>query len=442
VRVYTIGLINPVFSHTCSGQMTLFTLLFALFLLLDASLRFWLARRQVAHVMYHRDAVPAIFADQISLRSHQRAADYTVARVRMGLIERIVDAGVLVGLTLLGGLQAIDFGLMRWIDNDFIRQLLLLASVGVIMMLIGLPFSLWRQFRLEARFGFNRMTLPLFFSDLAKNIVLSTLLGLPLAAAVLWLMTEAGTLWWLWAWLLWVAFNLVMLVAFPLWIAPLFNRFTPLEDETLAGRIRNLATRCGFPLDGLFVMDGSRRSAHGNAYFTGFGKARRIVFFDTLLSRLNHDQIEAVLAHELGHFHHRHILKRIVVSFTLSLGFFALLGWLSTQLWFYAGLGIAPMLNGSHHAMALVLFCLVVPVFTFPFAFITNMGSRRDEFQADAYAASQSNADHLIAALVRLYDDNAATLTPDPLHSAFYDSHPPAAVRIARLRLAGGAQPA
>ncbi|MGN6578523.1 MAG: M48 family metallopeptidase [Bordetella sp.] len=436
----------------------LFSLVFVMMLLADLAARMWLSARQMRHVAGHRDQVPAEFADRINLASHQRAADYTRARARLGMLEQIYDAVILLGLTLFGGLQwlnqavqhvydaAILLGLtlsggLQWLNqavqhisaHALPRQLLLLLAVTAIMGVLDLPFTLWRQFRLEARFGFNRMTPALFVVDAVKGIALGLVLGLPLAAAVLWLMGRAGSIWWLWAWGLWMAFNLLMLFIYPMFIAPLFNKFTPLTDAVLADRIRLLAQRCGFALGGLFVMDGSRRSGHGNAYFTGFGKARRIVFFDTLLARLNADEIEAVLAHELGHFAHGHIVKRIVTSFVLALVFFSMLGWLAQQPWFYAGLGASMRSDGSDDAMALLLFFLALPVFTF---FLTPLGSwysRRNEFEADRYAARQSSAAQLVSALVQLYDDNAATLTPDPVHSAFYDSHPPASVRIRHL---------
>ncbi|OZI24983.1 peptidase M48 [Bordetella genomosp. 7] len=413
--------------------LTTLTFLFVAFLLADIGVRLWLASRQIRHVARHRGQVPPEFAPRIGLASHQRAADYTVARVRLGMFERVYDAALLVGLTLLGGLQAIDMLVAQVTTHDLLRQLLLLGSVALLLGLLGLPFTLWRQFRLEARFGFNRMTPGLFAADLFKGLAVALVLGTPLAAAILWLMAEAGSLWWVWAWGLWTAFNLLLLFIYPSFIAPLFNRFTPLSDPELAGRIKQLAQRCGFALNGLFVMDGSRRSAHGNAYFTGFGRSRRIVFFDTLLARLNADEIEAVLAHELGHFAKRHIIKRIVFSFAAALLFFALLGWLSQQPWFYEGLGVLPRLDGRNDAMALLLFFLVTPVFTFMLTPVASWYSRRDEFEADRYAAAQSSAGKLVSALVKLYDDNAATLTPDPVHSAFYDSHPPAAVRIRHL---------
>jgi STE24 endopeptidase len=345
----------------------------------------------------------------------------------------VFDAAVLVGLTLLGGLQLIDLWVSSLTTHDLFRQVLLIVVVSVLLGIIGLPFSIYRQFKLEAKFGFNRMTPGLFVSDMLKGLLLGLALGLPLLAAVLWLMAEAGTYWWLWAWGLWSGFNLLVLFIFPTWIAPFFNKFTPLTDETLASSIRALADRCGFALNGLFVMDGSKRSAHGNAYFTGFGKARRIVFFDTLLARLTPDEIIAVLAHELGHFKHKHILKRLVFSFAGALFFFAILGWIAQQSWFYTDLGVIPQLGGRNDGMALLLFFMVIPVFTFALTPLFSWFSRKDEFQADHFATQQSSAEQLVSALVKLVDDNASTLTPDPVHSAFYDSHPPVSIRIRHL---------
>ncbi|MDX3894803.1 M48 family metallopeptidase [Pusillimonas sp.] len=412
----------------------MFTLWFIAFLFADLATRAWVASRQMRHVLRHRDRVPAEFADRIGLRSHQRAADYTLAKVRLGMIETLVEAALLVALTLLGGLQWLDLQWGRAIDSEMWRQLALIGSVVAIVGLVGLPFSIWRKFGLEARFGFNRMTPRLFAMDLAKALLLTLILGAPLVAVVLWVMGNAGPQWIWWAWAVWVGFNFLVIWLFPTVIAPLFNKFTPLQDSEVAERVNALAQRCGFTLNGLFVMDGSKRSAHGNAYFTGFGRNRRIVFFDTLLARLNPGEIEAVLAHELGHFKHRHIIKRMAISFAVALGFLALLGWLAQQVWFYTGLGVVPQLGRPNDALALILFFLVVPVFTFWVTPLASWFSRRDEFQADRYAASQSSADALVSALVKLYDDNAATLTPDPVHSAFYDSHPPAALRIQKLR--------
>ena len=348
--------------------------------------------------------------------------------------ERIIEvAVVVVALTLLGGLQVIDTFVATLTTHDLLRQVYLVVAVGLLTGLIGLPFSIYRQFWLEARFGFNRMTPGLFAMDLAKGLVVGALLGLPLVAAVLWLMAGAGNLWWLWAWGVWAVFNVLVMLIFPTWIAPLFNKFTPLADAALADDIHALARRCDFSLKGLFVMDGSRRSAHGNAYFTGFGRSRRIVFFDTLISRLTPAEIIAVLAHELGHYKHKHIVKRLVISFFTALVFFAILGWLAQQSWFYTDLGIMPRMDGRNDAVALILFFIIVPVFTFVLTPLMSWFSRRDEFEADRFAVSQSAPEQLVSALVKLVDDNAATLTPDPIHSAFYDSHPPAAIRIRHL---------
>ncbi|CAM5217046.1 STE24 endopeptidase OS=Castellaniella defragrans OX=75697 GN=HNR28_000849 PE=3 SV=1 [Castellaniella defragrans] len=413
--------------------MDLLTLLFLVCLLGDVFIRYWLARRQIRYVLAHRNEVPAPFAGRIGLHSHQRAADYTVTRSQLSVIERIIEAAVLLALTLLGGLQAINLELGRLIESELWRQM---ALVGVVLALlggVGLAFSAWKTFHLEARFGFNRMTPRLFVIDALKMLAVTLVLGVPLLAAILWVMGSTGRDWAWWAWGVWVVFNLLILWLYPSFIAPLFNRFTPLDDPELSERIHGLAQRCHFGLSGLYVMDGSRRSAHGNAYFTGFGRHRRIVFFDTLLSRLNTDEVEAVLAHELGHFAHHHILRRIVVSFVTAGILLQLLAWLSDQVWFYTGLGVFPQMARSNDGLALVLFMLVMPVFTFWATPVASLLSRKDEFQADRYAVRQCGAAPLSSALVKLYDDNAATLTPDPIHSAWYDSHPSAAVRIAHL---------
>lgn len=412
----------------------MFTLLFIAFLLTDVALRLWLASRQIRHVQSHRADIPPEFSDRIGLYSHQRAADYTIAKTKFFMIERVTEAAVLVGLTLLGGLQFLDTQLGYLFDNEMLRQLALIGAVLALLGTVGLPFSAWSKFRIEARFGFNRVTPRLFVVDCLKALLLTLLLGTPLTASVLWIMGNAGPDWVWYAWGIWVAFNFLILWLFPTVIAPVFNKFTPLDNAEIAARIQGLAQRCGFSLNGLFVMDGSKRSAHGNAYFTGFGKARRIVFFDTLLSRLNIDELEAVLAHELGHFKHKHIIKRMAISFFLALVFFLLLGWLSQQVWFYTGLGVVPQLGRPNDALALILFFLAMPVFTFWATPLASWFSRRDEFEADRYAAQQCSPDTLVSALVKLYDDNAATLTPDPVHSAFYDSHPPAVIRIQNLK--------
>ena len=416
-----------------------FSVLFVVFLLLTLGLRYWLARRHIRHVLRHRDQVPAEFAAKIPLSAHQKAADYTVAKTRFGLWAALWNTLVLTGFTLLGGLQALSTALLHATGPGMVHQILLIVAFAVVSGALDLPFSYYRQFVLEERFGFNKMTVGLWIMDAVKGGLVGAVIGLPLLWVVLTLMDKTGALWWLYAWLVWSGFQLLMMVLYPTVIAPLFNKFTPLTDDKLKDRIEGLMTRVGFAAKGLFVMDGSKRSAHGNAYFSGFGSNKRIVFFDTLLSRLAPEEIEAVLAHELGHFKLKHIIKRIAVLFALSLAFLALLGWLKTQVWFYTGLGVLPLLGQSNDAMALLLFSLVLPVFAFPFSPLTSITSRKHEFEADAFAASHSDARDLVSALVKMYEDNASTLTPDPIHSAFYDSHPPASVRIRHLRLAGAA---
>jgi STE24 endopeptidase len=416
-----------------------FSVLFVVFLLLTLGLRYWLARRHIRHVLRHRDQVPAEFAAKIPLSAHQKAADYTVAKTRFGLWAALWNTLVLTGFTLLGGLQALSTALLHATGPGMAYQILLIVAFAIVSGALDLPFSYYRQFVLEERFGFNKMTVGLWIADAVKGGLVGAVIGLPLVWVVLTLMDKTGALWWLYAWLVWSAFQLLMMVLYPTVIAPLFNKFTPLTDDKLKDRIEGLMARVGFAAKGLFVMDGSKRSAHGNAYFSGFGANKRIVFFDTLLARLAPEEIEAVLAHELGHFKLKHIIKRIAVLFALSLAFLALLGWLKTQVWFYTGLGVMPLLGQSNDAMALLLFSLVLPVFTFPFSPLTSITSRKHEFEADAFAASHSDARDLVSALVKMYEDNASTLTPDPLHSAFYDSHPPASVRIRQLRLAGAA---
>jgi STE24 endopeptidase len=412
-----------------------FSVLFVAFFILSLGLRFWLSNRNIRHVLAHRNAVPAEFATKISLASHQKAADYTVARTSYGLIHLVFSSLVLIGFTLLGGLQWLTIQIVPIAGFGMAGQLSLLAAFAVISGLLDLPFDYYRQFVLEQRFGFNKMTPRLWLADLLKGALLGAAIGLPLVWVVLTLMEKSGKLWWLYAWLVWSGFQLLMMVLYPTVIAPLFNKFSPLEDISLKARIEGLMTRVGFASKGLFVMDGSKRSAHGNAYFSGFGANKRIVFFDTLLERLAPAEIEAVLAHELGHFKLRHIVKRIVVMFAISLGFLALLGYLKDQTWFYEGLGVDAIL--ASNAMALILFMLALPVFTFVLSPLGSISSRKHEFEADAFAATHASADDLVSALVKMYDDNASTLTPDPLHSAFYDSHPHASVRIRQLKLAG-----
>jgi STE24 endopeptidase len=407
------------------------TWLFLAALAATLATRLWLARRQVAHVRAHRSAVPAGFAAVMPLAAHQKAADYTIAKVRLGTLELAAGTAVLLALTL--------GGLLAWISGQWARLLepggiahgtALVASVALLLSVLELPATVYRTFVIEARFGFNRMTPALFLADLARHAALAAALGLPLLVLVLWLMQAMGERWWLWVWLAWTGFNLLVLLAYPTFIAPLFNKFSRLEDPALGGRIESLLARCGFRSNGLYVMDGSKRSAHGNAYFTGFGAAKRIVFFDTLLARLAPGEVEAVLAHELGHYRRHHVWKRIVLLFVFSLALLWMLGRLIDEPWFYAGLNA----GAPATAMGLLLFVLVMPVFTFFLQPLASLYSRRHEFEADAYAAAHASAAELVRALVKLYQDNAATLTPDPLHSAFYDSHPPAATRIARLQ--------
>ena len=405
-----------------------FSLAFLLALALMVVLRRWLAQRQISHVLAHRAAVPEQFAGRLELPAHQKAADYTVAQTRFSRVSLAFEVVVLLSLTFAGGLQALhDFWSTRLEGMSY--GVALIFSVMVISSVIDLPLSLYRQFVIEAKFGFNRMTIKLFIVDLLKQTALGLAIGTPALIAVLWLMAQMGNLWWLYVWLFWCSFNLLFLFIYPTWIAPLFNKFTPLDDAALRARIEALLARCGFASSGLFVMDGSKRSNHGNAYFTGFGKTKRIVFFDTLLSRLRPVEVEAVLAHELGHFKHRHVVKRIILLFAMSLAFLAALGQLTNSDWFFSGLGV----SAQNTALALILFFLVVPVFTFLLTPLMSILSRRHEFEADRYAAQHASADDLVKALVKLYEDNAATLTPDPLHSLFYDSHPPAALRVERL---------
>ncbi|MFT4191165.1 MAG: M48 family metallopeptidase [Comamonas sp.] len=405
----------------------------ALAIVLQVLVKTWLAQRQVRHVRAHRGEVPQAFRGAVSLAAHQRAADYTVAKSRVGSAELLYGTLVLIGWTLGGGLHALNQLLLAAMGPGLLQQLALLAAFAVISGLLDLPFSLYQTFVVEQRFGFNRMTWKLWAADAVKGALLSAVIGLPLAALILWLMGSAGTSWWLWAWAVWTGFSLLMLVIYPMFIAPLFNKFQPLADEALESRIAALMQRCGFSAQGFYVMDGSRRSAHANAYFTGFGAAKRVVFFDTLLAKLAPSEVDAVLAHELGHFHHRHIAKRMVAMFGLSLLGFALLGWLAAQDWFYLGLGVQPTLGGPNDALALLLFMLVLPVFTYFMAPLTAASSRRHEFEADAYAARQASGRDLESALLKLYEDNASTLTPDPLFARFYYSHPPASERLARL---------
>lgn len=409
--------------------MNTFMIVFLSLLGVSLLTELWLANRHIRHVAANRDAVPKVFRRKISLADHRKAADYTIAHARFGRIEDVYGSALLAIWTVGGGLEWLDRLWRGFGWGELTTGVGFILSAFVIMGLFELPLSVYQTFVIENRFGFNKIRPALFIADLLKKTLLLGILGAPLALAALWLMQEAGALWWVYVWLLWSGFTLFLVWAYPAVIAPIFNKFTPLKDGGVRERIQALLARTGFRSRGIFIMDGSRRSAHGNAYFTGFGKTKRIVFFDTLLEHLDEKEIEAVLAHELGHFKRRHVIKRMALTFSMSLVGLAILGWLVTQPWFFEGLG---MTEPSTHA-ALMLFLLAVPVFTFFLQPVIAWGSRRHEYEADSFAAEQTDAGELVNALVKLYKENASTLTPDPLHSAFYDSHPPAALRIAHL---------
>jgi STE24 endopeptidase len=412
------------------------TLLFAAAVMASLSIKLWLTTRLVRHVAANRNNVPSAFAGTITLEAHQRAADYTLAKARFGLLGTAFATAILIGWTFLGGLDVLNRALIEAVMPRFgpmAYQLSLLVAFASIGGLLELPFDLYGTFRLEARFGFNRITWRLYIADMLKGLALGAVIGLPFAALVLWIMARSGGLWWLWTWGAWVAFMLVMQVLGPTVIAPLFNRFEPLRDESLKQRIQSLMNRCGFTSKGLFVMDGSKRSAHANAYFTGFGAVKRVVFFDTLLGKLTPAEVEAVLAHELGHLKHKHVLKYIVSRLIVSLAGLALLGWLASRMWFYEGLGTRASMNAPNDALALLLFFLAVPVFGFFVSPLFALVSRKHEFQADAFACAQASGHDLAAALLKLHEDNASTLTPDPIYVRFFYSHPPASERLAAL---------
>ncbi len=436
--------VRPTGSNGSTLTSSTFTLVFLIALVTSLTVRLWLARRQIAHVTAHRNQVPAAFAERIGLSAHRKAADYTAAKQRLFAFNALADAVLLLVMTLGGGIAFI----IAWTETIAVsslwRDVLMFVVATLVAGVVSLPFSWWHTFRIEERFGFNRMTQKLWVADLAKAIALGVALGLPLLVLVLWLMATAGAWWWVWAWVAWMAFQLLLLVAYPTLIAPLFNKFSPLAAGAARDRIEALLLRCGFKSAGLFVMDGSKRSGHGNAYFTGFGRAKRIVFFDTLIERLAPEEVEAVLAHELGHFKLRHVGKRVAWSALAALGVLALLAYFAREPWFYTGLGISDSLlpvATARPGVALQLFLLALPVFTFVLEPLGSLYSRKHEFEADAFATRYADALALVRALVKLYEDNAATLTPDPLHSAYHDSHPSAAVRIARIESMAGALP-
>ena len=414
----------------------LLTVALAAVLVLHVLLKLWLNARQVRHVAAHRAQVPVAYAGTIGLADHQKAADYTLAKARLAQWDILLDAALVLGWTLLGGLQALQTVVQSLVSPGLMQQVALVLGFALVGGALALPLSWVQTFGVEQRFGFNKMTPALWLTDLAKGLALGLVLGVPLLALVLWLMQAGGSLWWLWAWGALVLWQLVLMAIAPNVIMPLFNKFSPLEDEALKARVQALMVRAGFKARGFFVMDGSRRSAHSNAFFTGFGASKRVVFFDTLLKQLSTPEMEAVLAHELGHFKHKHIVKMMGTSWLTSLLGLALLGWLAQQVWFYTGLGVLPDMQGGNDALALVLFMLVVPLVTFFASPILSWRSRQQEFEADAYAASLTPAKDLASALLKLYQDNASTLTPDPLYVRFYYSHPPASERLARMQAA------
>ena len=422
---------NELFGTNAASITTTFT--FALALTLSLILKFWLASRQIRHVAQNRSAVPPAFAGKVSLAAHQKAADYTMTKTRFGLLELAWGAAIVLAWTLLGGLSCVNEWLAGMMGHGIVQQVCLLVAFMAIGSLLDLPFTLYQTFVIEERFGFNKTSLNLWLQDFAKSLLLSALIGIPFITLVIWMMGATGPWWWLWVWGVWMGFNLLALLIYPTLIAPLFNKFQPLEDPDVKKRVSQLMARCGFTSKGFFVMDGSKRSAHANAYFTGFGASKRVVFYDTLLAQLSPPEVDAVLAHELGHFKHRHVIKRIVSMFAISLlGFFAL-GWISQQVWFFTGLGVVPNLGGSNDALALLLFMMVLPLLgTFMGPVFAQM-SRNHEFEADAYAVAQTSGEALAGALLKLFEDNASTLTPDPIYVQFYYSHPPATERLGRI---------
>jgi len=406
-----------------------FAILFLAFFSLSIVVKLWLAQRHLSHIQKNRPQVPEAFDEKISLQDHQKAADYTSAKVKFGRWPLVYDAAILLVWTFGGGLELLDQTAREYQLEPIYIGILVIFSLMIISSLLDLPFSLYSTFVIEERFGFNRTTLKTFFVDMLKGALLGAALGLPLIWVILWLMEQAGEQWWIYTWAVWTSFSLFIAWAYPTWIAPIFNKFSPLEEGDTLTRIKSLLSRCGFNSDGIFVIDGSKRSSHGNAYFSGFGKNKRIVFYDTLLESLNDDELEAVLAHELGHFKRKHIVKGMLITIAITFVALGILAWLKESVWFYNSLGIST----KSDYMALLLFAIAMPVFTFLLSPLMSMFSRKNEFEADEFAAQQSDAKYLIQALVNMYKENASTLTPDPLYSAFYDSHPPAPVRIAHL---------
>jgi STE24 endopeptidase len=412
---------------------TIFTVLFAVLLLASTIATAYLALRQIAHVMRHRHQVPVAFAQNVTQQAHEKAALYTVAKAQNGLLSLLIGSIVLLAWTLLGGLNLLNQITLEWLKPGLVQQIVLILAFSFISGIIDLPMSWYQTFVLEQKFGFNKTTLQLWLQDMLKSSLVGLIIGVPLLAVVLYFMESMGNMWWLWTWVFWMSFNALLMLIYPTFIAPLFNKFAPLDDENLKTRVAALMQRSGFSAQGFYVMDGSRRSAHANAYFTGFGSGKRVVFYDTLLKQLSVDEVEAVLAHELGHFKHKHITKRLISMGLMTLLGFYILGFVMQQAWFYTGLGVMPALDSSNNGVALLLFMLAAPVFTFMLTPIMTMMSRKDEFQADAYAASQTNGQHLVSALLKLYEDNASTLTPDPLYASIYYSHPPASQRIPKI---------
>ena len=409
--------------------MHTFTQLFLFMFILSIGLRLWLSARQIAHIRQHRDEVPASFADKISLEEHQKAADYTTTKTRFGRWPLFYEASLLLIWTLGGGLEWLDQNIIAMEFSPIMTGIAVMLAFMLISSALDLPFSIYSTFVIEEKFGFNNTTVKTFIIDIFKGAVLALAIGVPLLFAILWLMQQMGELWWIYTWALLSGFSILMMWIYPTWIAPIFNKFEPLEEGETLSRIKNLLERCGFSSDGVFVIDGSKRSSHGNAYFSGFGRNKRIVFYDTLLKMLSDDELEAVLAHELGHFKKKHIIKSIMISFATTFVGLAILAWLMKNEWFYNALGVST----ASTYMALLLFTIITPVFTFALSPLMSLFSRKNEFEADTFAAEQTDAQYLVKALVGLYRENASTLTPDPVYSAFYDSHPPAPVRIAHL---------